>query len=99
MIEGDPGEVEYGLVMPFIVCASKGGPYNDDAYVAGWEAGGLDMALELSPLRPGTIMRLPQAFHAGNRSQIDLIAMKHGVTAEFEDAADEWVYLILSNRT
>lgn len=44
-------------------------------------------------------MRLPQAFHAGNRSQIDLIAMKHGVTAEFEDAADEWVYLILSNRT
>lgn len=99
MIEGDPGEVEYGLVMPFVVCTSKGGPYNDDAYVAGWEAGALDMALEFAPLRPGTIMRLPQAFHAANRPQIDLIAMKHGLAVEFEDAADEWVYLILSNRT
>jgi hypothetical protein len=25
---------EWGMVMPFVVCQSKGGPYDDDSFVA-----------------------------------------------------------------
>lgn len=28
-------EQEYDLVMPFVVCQSQGGPYDDDAFVGG----------------------------------------------------------------
>lgn len=43
-------EQGYGLVMPFVSVASKGGPYDDDAYAAGWAMGALDAKL-------GAIMR------------------------------------------
>lgn len=29
------GDTEYGLIMPFVVCESRGGPYEDDPFVAG----------------------------------------------------------------
>lgn len=87
---------EYDLVMPFVVCASNGGPYQDDAYVAGWEAGSLDKALELThSVFPAERIVFPQAFHADNRDQIDLIAMRYGMVAEFADLEDGWVSLVL----
>jgi hypothetical protein len=33
------------LVVPFIACQSKGGPYDDDSFVAGFLAGQVDKAL------------------------------------------------------
>lgn len=36
---------EYALVMPFTVVASVGGPYDDDAFAAGFTAGRIDCLL------------------------------------------------------
>lgn len=90
-----PDKHEYDLVMPFVVCESNGGPYDDEAYVAGWEAGKLDLMLELKRPRPGQFFRPDIPIHADNRPQFDLIAMKHGLVAEFEDAGDGWLYMTI----
>lgn len=96
MTHGQHEGVEYGLVMPFVVCTSKGGPYQDGAYVAGWEAGSLDTTLKLTASGfPAERMVFPQPFHADNRDQIDLIAMQYGMVAEFTDLGDGWVSLTL----
>lgn len=75
MFEEGAGEyVEYGLVMPFVTVASKGGPYDDEAYVAGYEMGILDHVL--CHLPPSATHRV--TIHEANRAQADLIAMRHG---------------------
>lgn len=86
---GDP--TEYGLVMPFVVCESKDGPYDDLAYCAGWEAGAFDIALMIAPPLPGSEWIPEFPFREANRPQIDLIAMKHGLSVEWEEPADGWV--------
>lgn len=69
------GESEYELVMPFISCASRGGPYDDDAFVAGFQTGAVDALLAAGltppPGRPYYKVLLPQ---------LDLIAMRYGRT-------------------
>jgi hypothetical protein len=40
-------------------------------------------------------MRLPQAFHAENQAQLDLIVFKYGLLAEFDEVANGWVSLTL----
>ena len=79
-------DAEYDLVMPFVVVASKGGPYDDDAYVAGWEMGGLDEALRCKPSSHDAMVR------TGNAVQADLVAMKHGYVCTSEEyrEAPEW---------
>jgi hypothetical protein len=77
-------EVEYGLVMPFVTCASKGGPHDDGSYVAGWEMGALDAYLSYHQPSLHVV-----AIHAENVPQADLIAMKHGYRMEL--AEDEQV--------
>lgn len=81
----------FELVMPFLPVQSKGGPYDDEAYTAGWEMGLLDYRLSL-----------PISFHssvitvrANNRTQADLIAMRHGYTTEICGEAEGWVSLSL----
>lgn len=73
--EKDP-ESEWGLVMPFVVCASKGGPYDDDSFVAGYEAGRLSVLLESLATCGGSgalfIVR------TGLLPQYDLMAMRYG---------------------
>ena len=92
-------DAEYGLVMPFVVCQSVGGPYEDEAYVAGYEAGLADALCgslaEGAALRVGSL-KLGMPYHVENQAQIDLIAMRHGVAADWEDAGEGWVYLTLS---
>lgn len=82
--------VEYGLVMPFTVVASKGGPYDDAAYCAGYEMGQLDAALAAGP-------RLHQVtIRTANVPQADLVAMRHGYTSE-ADAPSEcgtWTWVV-----
>jgi hypothetical protein len=95
------GEGEYGLVIPFLPVASKGGPYDDEAFVAGFEMGRLDEVLRsrlgalIQPLGIGT-GRIETMIHTPNAAQADLIAMRHGYscTAEVCEEAPEWTRVI-----
>lgn len=69
---------ESGLAMPFVVVASKGGPYDDGAYTAGYEMGMLDGALAAGPARHETMI------HSANATQADLIAMRRGYRCMFD---------------
>ena len=77
---------EYGLVMPFVVCASQAGPYADEPFVAGYDMGYLDGLLDA---RPATLTR---AVRTACMPQVDLIAMKHGysIRATEEPGYPEW---------
>jgi hypothetical protein len=87
-------DADFGLVMPFVVCASVGGPFEDDAFVAGYECGRIDSLLEQGrepdPNMPVRTM---------NVRQLDLIAMRRGyvlvVTTSPADEApdDEWAFV------
>lgn len=88
-------EPEYALVMPFVTCASNGGPHDDSSYVAGWEMGALDAALKhASALNIGPRPTLRTSIHADNQPQADLIAMKHGFHVVFEeiDGHPDWMH-------
>lgn len=88
---GDEDEARFGLVMPFVVCRSRGGPHDDSSFVAGYRLGRLDAKLEarMTPdhneyLRPDDVQ------------QADLIAMRHGYTLVVTRSPDvdaaEWVH-------
>lgn len=50
-------EPELSLVMPFVVCTSEGGPYEDESFVAGWDLGTLDARLDAGPIQWETVIR------------------------------------------
>lgn len=79
-------DVAYELVMPFVCCTSEGGPYDDEAFVAGWECARIDSALARRPALYDATVR--EALLA----QLDLIAMRRGYTldAEAYDADSDW---------
>lgn len=83
MSDGD--EASYGLVMPFVTVASKGGPHDDESYTAGWEMGALDVALAND-----TTGYHEQVIHTANAAQADLVAMKHGYASEVVQVDDMW---------
>lgn len=78
------------LVMPFLVVASHGGPYDDDAFAAGWQAGEIDRTLRTAAAIAATVVEFP-IVHAGLVPQLDLIGMKHGYKVTAEPTADGWV--------
>jgi hypothetical protein len=67
---------DWGLVMPFVVVTSTGGPYDDDAFVAGYQCGEIDRALKTIRAAGGS--RLDATVRSAVVSQLDLIAMRHG---------------------
>jgi hypothetical protein len=71
----DEGGME--LVMPFVVCRSKGGPYDDGSFAAGWQAGEIDQALRVAEQGPAVRLRYPMVY-AALIPQLELIGMKHG---------------------
>lgn len=82
----------WNLVMPFVVCASNGGRYEDNSFVAGYRAGGLDQTLRhLAVLGATGMIEVP--VERSLVPQLDLIAMRHGFTSETESTTDtsEWV--------
>lgn len=91
----DDAQGYYGLVMPFLPVKSKGGPHDDDAFVAGYEMGLLDARLG------GSVFDQGQAVRRENREQADLIAMRYGFIAEFieyddkfgEEVRQQWVMM------
>ena len=81
-------ETGYGLVMPFVNVTSKGGPYDDTAYCAGWHMGGLDARLE-----PRYLARVSDTIRTADASQADLLAMKHGYSVTLDETEyDEWTF-------
>ena len=63
------------VVVPLVVTSTTGGPFDERAYRAGWEAGQLDATLEAGkPESARFVVR------RGNQPQVDLICMKHGYT-------------------
>lgn len=82
-------EVTHDLVMPFVTVASKGGPHEDNSYVAGYEMGTFDSMLKYN--RPAVHS---QNILTENKPQADLIAMHHGYKAEFtETIEDSWTWM------
>lgn len=93
--DGEPDDGEYDLIMPFVTVQSKDGPHEDVSYVAGYEMGYLDAALDGSKKWAKTSA---WTIHAENRAQADLIAMHHGYTLEVTDSttADGWIAIVLT---
>jgi hypothetical protein len=91
--QGEPEEVDHDLVLPFIVCKSKGGPYDDDSFSAGFAIGTLWLQLG-SQMNAGIVGRFYQlpsgVFRNEVLPQVDLIAMHFGLVTHFEPYDDEW---------
>lgn len=83
------GEAHYDLVMPFIACQSNGGPYDDDAYAAGWELGRMAEELERAQENDWRSI-IATTIHSANVAQADLLAMRHGFHVTVESQDDEW---------
>ena len=86
-------DTEYGLVMPFVVCESQGGPYADVPFTAGYECGRLD-GIILSFLAG---LPYDQWVRRESLPQIDLIAMSRNyamtvASADDSEVAEEWAH-------
>lgn len=86
----DPSNADFTPVMPFVLCKSEGGPYDDTAFVAGATCGAL--IEELRVLRLTTATPHERYMNAKYIPQIDLIAMAHGYTIKLGelDEASGW---------
>ncbi|MEV5629163.1 hypothetical protein [Micromonospora tulbaghiae] len=79
------------LAFPFVACQSHGGPYADDPFVAGYQAGRIDTALAAVAAVGATTATYTVLTTLV--PQLDLIAMHHGFTtvgAERHAEALEW---------
>lgn len=89
-MDDDEHEATHGLVMPFVVTTSHGGPYDDKAFVAGYTAGRIDAKLEAVR----TIYAKIEAYvDPALVPQLDLIAMQHGYSfthKPWDDFPYEW---------
>lgn len=90
----EPQEPEdYSLTMPFLVCVSEGGPYDDESFAAGWSCAVINEALQ----HPGVAWSgtVPKAL----LPQLDLIAMHRGYRLvqndEIEDMPDEYILIYI----
>lgn len=84
---------EFGMVMPFIACKSQGGPFDDVAFVAGYQAGMVDQALMSAAAATAT--EVVFCVNTELRGQLELIGMKNGfpvMRAEVWDEAPDWTY-------
>lgn len=91
-------EATYGLVMPFVVCESKGGPYQDNAFVAGVRYGQIDREARTI----GTGCEKSWTVETPLVPQLDLLAMHLGVTFTVEpwdEHPDEWRFVTFSRHS
>lgn len=81
--DGPPDDEQYDLVMPFVIVASTGGPFDDAAFVAGVTCGALDQELAIT----AAVHALPRERYIDARliPQVDLIAMRHGYQTRLGD--------------
>lgn len=81
-------EPEYTLVMPLVTVTSAGGPHDDNAYTAGYEAGRLDGYLAVYAATGAVGFGFTITVRTDNVPQVDLIAMRHGFIAALDEDAD-----------
>jgi hypothetical protein len=79
----DDEEEEMNLVMPLIIVASNGGPYDDEAFVAGMNLQQLWSVLDAKP------RSYQQFVRSSLIPQIDLLAMHFGYRMRAEPWAPE----------
>lgn len=88
-------EAEYGLVMPFVVCQSQGGPYEDRSFVAGARYAQIEHeAATIATGRQKEWYAEPELV-----PQLDLVAMKLGLTmtsVAWTERPDEWTLVTMS---
>jgi hypothetical protein len=72
------------IVIPFVACKSKGGHYDDEAFMAGSLAMYIMMALQDPETESPTCVPVPPQLIP----QIDLIAMTYGWTIDVEESDD-----------
>ncbi len=84
------------MVFPFIVCKTQGGPYEDEAFVAGVYFGKLLAAYETGTPSLRTIE--PVTVPTPLLPQIDLLAMQWqcSITLERHEDTPEWTTVYLS---
>ena len=82
----------YGLVYPFTVCASVGGPYDDNAFVAGVQLGRIHEALAAAAAIRADRLRF--TVYTSLVKQLELVGMAQGfplMAAEQCEDTDEGV--------
>ena len=84
------GEGIHHPAMHFPLVKSNGGPYDDDAFAAGWNLATLDMKLVLA--RANNMYLGGVLLHGDLFPQIDLIAMRHGYLVDAEPFEDDEEY-------
>ncbi len=90
MLETDEGMGETGL--PLVLCRSRGGPYDDEAFLSGWRLGDIGATLG----RPG-VSALAESIRPHERLQADLLAMARGYTMTVERGSDaDWLLVTFS---
>ena len=92
-------EVEFSMVMPFVVCKSNGGPYDDSAFVAGAEFGKIASELERWESGALRVYEMQTQVRSEMVPQYDLLAMHHDLTltaTPWEEHPDEWTFLTFS---
>lgn len=71
------------LVVPFTVCKSQGGPYEDQSFTAGFQAGSMFTMLEVTKLLGGA-NTMPRVAYQQLVPLLDLIAMRFGYTVDYD---------------
>lgn len=80
---------ESSLLMPFIPVTSKGGPFDDQAFTAGFHCGQIFQALSTAVASNASTVRYPLV-NAVLLEQLDLIAMHHGYVISSRDTRPEF---------
>ena len=71
-----PEDEGMSLVFPFVVCQSNGGPYDDDAFTAGYQCGQIDRSLAAAAAVGATSMTC--TVYTTLIKQLELVAMNRG---------------------
>lgn len=76
---GDSTQQHMSLVVPFVACRSQGGPYEDNGFAAGFQAGEIHRALLMAAPAHAERVRFPMV-RSDLLPQLDLLAMHAGFT-------------------
>jgi hypothetical protein len=83
----ETGEGHSEAAMPLVLCRSRGGPYDDEAFLSGWRL--RDIAAKLA--LPG-ISAMADSIRPHERLQADLVAMACGYAMTVAPSGDtEWL--------
>lgn len=85
----EPEEDGYELLYPFVVCKSNGGPFDDEAFCAGFRAGEISQMLAAGRHLHATEIHVP-AVATEITGQLDLIALHHGYLMDKPEISGQW---------